>query len=239
VTASQFFFGSPLLGLFPNLSKNTYFSLPMLGLFTAVALLLTWAAWQQRMVIILLVCFFGTILPWVKGGNPSSRYFYVAMPFLYLAIVLALSTVKSQVKAWIVAFLLLASQFWDTYQRSVLWLEADHAAHILMEQTEILLSSTVTEKQIVIVNVPEAYGSPNMPMRPQLWYCGFKEYLNDKGLKVAFAKTDDSPFVWHKSTGRLPRQVVASMYSEALLYETVYKDKEFVLIPFNSALSIF
>lgn len=230
--AGQFFFGSPLLGLFPNLNKEAYFSFYMLGLFILLATLLAWAAWRQRLILILLVCFFGAVLPWVKGGNPSSRYFYLAMPFLYLAIVLALTQMKYKSVSWAAAVILLSTQFWMTYERAQLWVEADHAAHALMEQTEALLSASNMANSLVIVNVPEAYGPPQMPMRPQLWYCGFKEYLSVKGWNVAFAKTDDSSFVWSKSSGRLPRHTVAAMYPGVVLYEVVYRPKEFALIPF-------
>jgi hypothetical protein len=234
VTAARFLFGSPLLGLFPNLNKESYFSVPILFLFVAMVLFLGRAAWKQGIVLALLICFFGAVVPWVRGGNPSSRYFYLAMPFLYLALTLALQQLKSQYIAWGIATALLVSQFWSTYERAVLWVEADQQAHALMKEVVVLLSTFPSEK-MVIVNVPEAYGPQQMPMRPQMWYCGFKEYLRGRNIDVALVKTDDSPFVWERSPDRLSRDAVAAAYPEKTLYEVVYHQERFTLVPFNQS----
>lgn len=230
----QFLLGAPFLGFFPNITKEFYHTwggLVVIGLFVAF---IYYAAFSNRYALASLFCFFLSIFPWVNGGNPSSRYFYVSMPFIFIAVAIGLGKIKNQFLALSLGGFFLLIQLNFTYERDVLWKKAFEQSQHLSEATkEILIKHS--SNLVVLVNIPDAYGPEKMPMRPQMWFSGFNQLFPD--IKVVKAR--GCPFIWTRGTDPFSRQEIFEAYQGSALYEAVYRSqndwREFALIPFGSS----
>lgn len=229
----MFYLGSPLLGVLPNISKTFFFSI-----YGVTALVVLWAFffWTARRSSFSLACLLSymvTITPWVLGGNPSSRYFYLSMAFLYLSLAIGISQISilrfRQVTALVTALTVLVF----SYEKLQLWEEAYIKAVHLSENISAIRNEVSEEKMLVIVNPPSIYGPRNMPLLPQFWHGGIEKVVS--GIDVV--KTVNCPYSWYENDSYLnKRDEVLSLYPAAVIYEVVMDDdvfsKDYKLVPF-------
>jgi len=223
-TKMMFFFGSPLLGLLSNASKSFFLSPWGMAMDLILLGLLAAAARRSKMALGMVLAYGICILPWVNGGNPSSRYFYIPMVFIYLGLAMAAAQANYRKIAAILINLLLALELIFAYQRAVLWNGAYHQAQKLKTQVEEIAGTS--NDPVVIVNLPEAYGPESLPMRPQMWYCGFDTLFPI----IETAKTGHCPFLWRNSASD-DKQTLASQYPQKSIYEVIDQDGSFFLVP--------
>ena len=229
-TMLKFALGSPMLGLFPNFDKTFYSS--AWGILSGSLLLvfLIWTALKSRIALALLVCYFLSILPWVLGGNPSGRYFYIPMSFIYLILAIGLQKIPYKTLSAFGIVFLISCELYLAYTRASLWKQAYVESQNLKFQVEtIALEAAVNP--IIIVNMPDSYGPNDLAMRPQMWFCG----LNALYPNIKIVKTSDCNYIWKPTAAYHDRNSIVSKYNQNELYEVVYQTtdnwKSFALVP--------
>lgn len=237
VDVFKFAAGSPLLALLPNVSREWFYG--PVGLFTAALLiaLLLRTACSCKPAFATFVAYLFSIAPWIWGGNPSSRYFYFPVAFLYLLLTCAIEKIPFNYLRQCVMLMAMAVTLTFTFTRLELWKAAEGEAQKLRHHIERIITTREMhhkkQKPLVIVNMPDAFGPAEMPLRPQMWFCGFDAVL--PGIQIV--KTDDCPFIWKKDPNRVKRAHIQALFQDADIYEIVLKEKgckeTFALVPFN------
>lgn len=217
LTMVKFVIGAPFLGLFPNFDKTFYVSLPGMVLGSFVALFLVWSAFKNRFALAMLLAFILCIMPWVLGANPSSRYFYIPMPFLYLTLSMGLQQIKPAKIAPVMLSVLLAVELTFAYERAKLWYMAYKESQSLKNKVEQLVHTSAPHS-FIILNIPDAYGPEQLPMRPQMWFCGFHTLFPS----VDAPKSQDCPYVWKAATSYANKKEILAAYPDKKVYEVVY-----------------
>lgn len=218
----SFLIGAPVIGFFPNLNKNLYLSLWGYGLTLGIYFWLVSIIRKNRMALGLFFCFFISIIPWVLFGNLSGRYFYLSMPFLYMILAMGRSTFPAnKLFTFCLTALLLLESVWMT-TRVELWKGAYQQAEWLKKEMEHL-ASTETEKTLILINLPEAYGPESLAMRPQLWFGGLNTFIPD----MVALRMGRFPFVWQGGTVDkfLTKETIVSQYAEKPIYQVVYQNE--------------
>jgi hypothetical protein len=214
IKMSEFLLGSPFLGLFPNFEKGFYST--VIGISLSLVLLgyLFWISYHNRMARACLLSYCICVYPWISGGNPSGRYFYIPMTFIYLILAIVIEQMRQlHVKIFVPLFIGIAMYL--SYERAHLWNLAYFESRKLLRDIEQIAAGD-SPKKLLIVNLPDAFGPTTMSMRPQMWFSGFQSLFPD--IKVL--KTKDCPFVWH--FGRpVSRSHIAANYSDHQIYEVV------------------
>jgi len=211
---AKFLFGSPLLILLPNMGKAFFGS--MLGVIGALIIALVLFIRARPAFILFTI----TLVPWIIGGHPSSRYFYLSAPFLFAGLL---------PYARFLAYPILLIQVLFSFQRIELWAFADQEAKRIGEEIVKAFSTTPADKKFVVVNVPDAYGPESLPMRPQVWHCGI-DALCDRIISV---KTPGAPFMWNEETSFMSRKEIQEKFSNAAIFEVVLeKNASFTLFQF-------
>lgn len=219
---SSFALEAPVIGFFPNLAKNLYFSFWGAALALAIYSWMGWIIRKNRMALGLFFCFFVSITPWVLFGNLSGRYFYLSMPFLYMVLALGISTFPAnKLLAFSLAALLLLESVWMT-TRVELWKGAYQQAEWLKKEIEHL-ASIETEKPLILVNLPEAYGPESLVMRPQIWFGGLNTFIPD----MIALRMGRFPFVWQGGTTDkfLTKETIVFQYAEKPIYQIFYQNE--------------
>lgn len=220
LTKIKFLLGSPLLGLFPNFHKEFYSSPAGIACSLALLAFLVWTATRNRFARAMLLSYFLCIMPWALGGNPSGRYFYIPMCFLYIVIALGFQQWSFKlVPAGIVV--LTAAELYLSYQRTVMWQLAYRESQSLKGKVEQIAATS--KAKTMILNVPDAYGPETMSMRPQMWYCGFQTLFPD----VVVLKSKDCPFVWKPAATVADRSEAIRLHQDKQLFEVVERRQDY------------
>lgn len=231
-TKLKVFLGAPFLGLAPQMDKAFYSSAMGIALALALLAIMVWIAYKDQKALYLLACFFISIVLWVWGGNPSGRYFYIPMLFLYLILACGFDLMKNtRISSSLIALILALECIW-AYQRAALWNQAyAHSLSINQELHKITANAT---SSIILINPPEAYGPEHMPMRPQMWHCGLQSLIPT--LEVVMTK--GCPYVWGNREGLIYRDEIKQKYMTTKpIYEIVYESPndwtKFKVVPFG------
>lgn len=207
----KFLFASPLIVLAPNVSKELLSSL--FGVFLGLGI---WAGMlyltvKERRSRFFVSAFLLTLLPWLIGGHPSSRYYYLSAPFLFS---LAPLVLRKNGGAGCLT-LLLSLQFYFFYERAHMWSLAANEVQKLGTQFQSLALNN--EKRLVIINAPDAFGPESFPMRPQAWHCGLETLCPD----AVQIKVSGAPHIWADGGVRMSREEIFALYPNDAVYEVV------------------
>lgn len=226
----KFFLGSPLLIMLPNVAKPFFSSTSGALLSLSLFLSLIYFSWTKKKIQPALFFFALTLLPWIIGGYPSSRYYYLAAPFLFAFIPLIEKKIPSK-NGFIIGILALQAFFF--FERARLWNSAYVESKSLSNAIEKAYRREPPEKQFVVVNVPDAFGPENFPLRPQSWHNGL-ETISENIIQVKIPKT---PFVWAEGSVFMERNKIKETFANAALFEVVLENKgkygAFALKPFE------
>jgi len=209
--------GAPVLGFLPQMDKTFFFSIPGYLITGIIWSLLLFGSWKNRKAASLLIAFILFTALWAIRGNPSSRYFYVPMAFLDLVLVTAIDQIPWRKGAIIGLIFFVGLQWIWMEERAQLWKMAYQESIHLSDQIA-LVTLRHPEKEITIVNLPESYGPPSLPLRAQFWFGG----LDTLFPNIHVVKTIGSPFHWEKRQGLLTREEIKNIYKEQPIYEVVH-----------------
>lgn len=227
---AKFLFVSPLLALAPNLDKS-FFTSPG-GIITASAV---WGAalliaYRDRRGRFFISVFLLTLLPWLIGGYPSSRYYYLSAPFLFALVPL----INLKKRRTLIPALFLMVQFHFFLERAELWNLADREVRKLEDAFRSLAMEDNSGKKLVLVNVPDAFGPESFPMRPQAWHSGLEAFI-PQAVEI---KVPGVPYIWADGGMRLRRDEINEMFSREAVYEIVLEDGgkfgEFSIVPWRN-----
>ncbi|CRX38902.1 hypothetical protein [Estrella lausannensis] len=214
----KFLFASPLIVLAPNISKEILSS--FLGIVASLALWLVmlYFAVKERRSRFFVCAFILALLPWLIGGHPSSRYYYLSAPFL-LSLAPLLTT---RAAGGVGLTLLVIVQFYSSFERTKMWNLADREVRKLEVEFKSLALLPADGKRLLIINAPDAFGPPSFPMRPQVWHCGL-ETLCPEAIQV---KVSPAPHIWAEGGNRVSWEEVVARYSNDIIYEVVWLPEE-------------
>lgn len=212
--SAKFLFASPLIVLAPNLSKEIMSS--FFGILASLALWtgMLYVALKEKRSRFFISAFILALIPWLIGGHPSSRYYYLSAPFLLSLSPLVLPRALGSA----CLILLISLQFYSSYERAHLWSLADREVKQLEVQFKALDLETGKEKQLVIINAPDAFGPPSFPMRPQMWHCGL-DTLCPNAVQV---KIPPASHIWAEGGHRSSWEEVSALYSNDAVYEVIF-----------------
>lgn len=221
---------APLLGIYPNGTLAFYKSPWGLSMAAGILLVLSIASVYDRKVRTAAVMFLVCLTPCLALGAPESRYFYLGCPFLYTALVLALSHLPGRRTPQVLAILLvIASGFWSV-QRALWWRGASDEAQRVKTEIESRLRDP--SDAIVVVNLPDRYGPDDLVWMPYVWRNGT---IAIRALMVR-VNTPGVPFTWRDaSVPVMSREEIARAYAGRQVLEVVYAQpgcwQRFAVIP--------
>jgi len=224
----------PIVSLLPNMSGTLMNSGPALFLTVASWGLLAWFTIKNEVVRLSLALYMVCWLPVLAFAGPQSRYVYIGTPFFAIASVELLRRIPAKRFAGFLIIAFVASHIFFAIQRSRLWLGAYNSA---MAVRDTITDIEVPDgRELLIVNLPDQYGPPELTWRPFVWRNGSSSF----GRPFVRVSTPDCSFSW--KVGPIPvmkRQYITRMYPDATIYEVRYKTpgdwREFEVSPFDSA----
>jgi hypothetical protein len=204
---------APLTNLLPNttttLLKSTWGILGMVIIWAV----LCWSAMKDRVVALAVALYIVCVIPIMLFGSLQSRYAYIATPFLGLALVQATTRLKRTHLSLILGIIFVVGHTVFAIQRSQLWASAYCAAKGLRTTIDSIHISP--KNDLVVVNLPDSFGPPNMIWRPFLWRNGITSFL--KNFKRV--NTPGCPFVWYGAQIPVVAQdQVASLHPNSEIY---------------------
>lgn len=223
---------APLTNLLPNANEVFIKSIPGMLSAGSVWAMLCWSAVKNRVVALSVALYLVCLLPVVLFAALQARYTYIATPFLGMAIVGIVSQLRiKHLAPALCSLLILANAVWAT-ERSQLWVGAYRAVRTL--QTAINKIPDVGKDRLVVVNLPDSFGSPNMIWRPFVWRNGLSAFQR----KIERVNTPYCPFISKEAPIRtMERNEIAACFPESDIYEVKYlvpEDwRQFHLVPFQ------
>lgn len=226
----KFFLGSPLLMLMPNMDREFFSSLIAIVLSFVLLMGMIYLAIKVKEARGPLAFLVITLLPWVIGGHPTSRYYYIAAPFLFVFVLLLHK--QFFLKGRILLMIFLGLQIHFFLERAQLWYHAGIESHKIGRLIKKTYDEQPFGSPLVVVNVPDAFGPSHLPMRPQSWHMGIETFCKD----IILLKTCDTEFIW-KDEKLTSRERIQDTYKNAALYEVILRDENpygtFHLVPFS------
>jgi len=228
--ANALLVAAPGMILFPQLP-----GLAALGLSLACLIPLCWGALEDRRVRASMLGFYLLQLPWYFQGAPTSRYAYLAAPFLWLALVLVLRRLLPPRAALAAMGALLLFQGGWYLERAGWWIEASIQAAALGQQLEATSTLIAPGRELVVVNLPDHYGGARGQWPPPLWRNGLS-VVRPNAAKV-FTPDHAARFKPHAPV-ILERRDIAAAYPDAALFEVTHSfergEERYDVVPFRS-----
>ncbi|MBN2053721.1 hypothetical protein JW905_02285 [bacterium] len=226
---------SPVRVLLPN-SQGDSFKMPA-GLALAALMLAAMALLGRRdrtaRLAALLYMLFQ--VPYALFGAVQSRYFYLPTFFMALVMVKALIFPRKagwygvRVERWMMMALVAMHLLWAV-QRGCWWRNAFEQA---LEIKAAILTLPDTGAGLVIVNLTDHYGPPDLMSPPYVWRNG----IRDIGRAIQRVQTPGAPNTW--AAGPIPtleRARIAVEFAGYDLYEVRHRAgdwREYEVVPFK------
>lgn len=208
---------APMTNLLPNTNWSflkSFTGILCAGSFWAV---LCWSAVKNRVVALSVALYLVSLLPVLLFGVLQARYAYIATPFLSMAIVGMVSQLRMKHLVLSVCSVLILAHAVFAIERSQLWTGAYRAAHTL--QTAIEDVPDAGKDPLVVVNLPDSFGPPNMLWRPFVWRNGLSAFRR----KIERVNTPHCAFIWPESPIRMvARNEIGGCFPERDIYEVTY-----------------
>lgn len=207
---------SPLWVAAPNLPIELYTS--WLGITVSAAMWLTGIllAYSRPQLRFPLIGFALCQVPYLLFGAPQSRYFYLASVFWVFSLTLSTTLFKKQPYVNLILLLYLMLTIVWANRRAELWYEAYQAAMDVKSSIESL--PPCPQSELVIVNLPDSYGAPNIMWRPYIWRNGLRAIPRT----IVRINTHGCLFIWAGSDIPLiERSAITARYPHGCIYEFI------------------
>ncbi len=236
VLGAKMVVAAPLTNLLPNTTVTFLNSTWGVLLACAIWVALCWSAIKSHVVMLALSLYFVCVLPVQLFGVLQSRYAYIATPFLCVAVVCAVIQLKPKHIRIAICLLLVLGHAVFAIQRSQLWFRSYRAASSLRAAIQSI--RVPIGRDLVVVNLPDSFGPPNLIWRPFVWRNGLSTF----GRDIKRVNTPGCPFTWSKALiPSVPRDQIVASHPGCEVFEVEYLHpddwREFRLVSWRHGIS--
>jgi hypothetical protein len=225
--------------VFPN--GSIHFCRSPWGLAWTLGIVVFLAAWSRFDVRIrlLTVLFFLWQGPYVVFGATESRYFYLGSVFALGAVVLGITQFRRRWLGFGLVFALVVCHAVWSFDRALLWKGDYREAQRIKARLEALAAGA-PDGQLVVVNLPDHYGPPDLLWKPTMWRNGVQAIR----AQIHRVNTPDCPFSWVDSgIPTMSREAIAAQYPRQPICEVMWSEpvsdsssgqwQHFVVVPWK------